>query len=218
MESSNSLTDKMGFSILSNHLVEKVFPDLEPSNIYQYTNVTTKVKFVGTDHKEIEKDATSQKNVVPIKNYAQLIVMNKKLEAKFSLKFDNNLLPYTVPFDFKKVKPEIIIEKLQNGEFSKYDENNIVVESSDLSTKSYNIKLKTLPQKMQKKGVYRYKFVLRPSVPYKNPDWWLGWNTGIFGETSKTQNLNLFMDSLWKSMVQAYQPKVAEFYCYIKIR
>ena len=105
MKQSNSITDEMGFSILSKHLVENIFPtpDLIPPSV----NIIKKTIIGNSPHeKDRDKDLDKSQDII-YNSIPQLRIKDRNKEAKFALKFDYNTLSYIVPFKLNDVKPKI---------------------------------------------------------------------------------------------------------------
>lgn len=152
------------------------------------------------------------------------------IEMQLSLKYRS--LEHTIPFDPNQLECEIIAKKNESknrrsfsgrrenttGELIPIDARSFVIQDIKLTGKDLKFTARLDPYLLQGKGIYSYQIVIRPYAnAYKIPEWCQKWNMGTVFDGSKTVNLIRFVGDLLESTIQSHQPKIAEFYCYIRI-
>jgi len=154
-------------------------------------------------------------------------IIRKDSNVGFTATLKYNQLPYTIPFDTKKLTTEVIAKQ--------FDFNDGFKENSD-AKQSFNIeyldslklKVNLTPTTLPGNGIYSYEIIISPSKnAYKGTYWWNDWDMDLSRidkwrrnpksfEGSKTLNLKPFMNNLWQANFLTHQPKIARIYCYFK--
>lgn len=158
--------------------------------------------------------------------------IRKDSDVGFTVTLKYNQLPYTIPFDAKHLKSDIIAEQYDpTAEFKEsrevHQSLSHEIESINLK-KGFKLKLSLSPTTLPGNGIYRYGIIVRPSRDaYNVSHWWNDWDMDLSRidnwrrnpktfEGSKTLNLKPFMNNLWYANFLTHQPKIARIYCYFK--
>lgn len=157
--------------------------------------------------------------------------IRKDSDVGFAATLKYNQLPYTIPFDTKQLKADVIAEQYEpTAEFKESSEahQSFKIECINCLNNKFTLKLNLVPTTLPGNGIYRYGIIVRPSRDaYNVSHWWNDWDMDLSRidkwrrnpktfEGSKTLNLKPFMNNLWQANFLAHQPKIARIYCYFK--
>jgi hypothetical protein len=158
-------------------------------------------------------------------------IIRKDSDVGFAATLKYNQLPYTIPFDTKQLKADVIAEQYEpTAEFKKSSEahQSFKIECINCLNNKFTLKLNLVPTTLPGNGIYRYGIIVRPSRDaYNVSHWWNDWDMDLSKidkwrsdlktfEGSKTLNLKPFMNNLWQANFLTHQPKIASIYCYFK--
>lgn len=168
--------------------------------------------------------------------YKELKVVNKGKPSIFVANLSFKQLPKTIGIG-TQLEPEIkswVCRKPDNSDSSApatFVENPTVKDALDVSAaitkpEIIEFKLKVKPEKFDSDEVNCFQIILRPKE-YVLPAWIDEWNmtdgqidlwhkSPATFEGTKTYNLKRFLQDLWGTTQKSHNPKVADFYCYIK--
>lgn len=168
--------------------------------------------------------------------YKELKVVNKGKPAIFTANLPFKQLPKTIDIGIQ-LETEIkswVCRKPDNSNSSatvSFVENSGVKDALNISAaitkpETIEFKLTVNPEKFESDKVNCFQIILRPKE-YGLPKWIDEWNmtdsqidlwykSPATFEGTKTYNLKRFLQDLWGTTQKSHNPKVADFYCYIK--
>jgi len=206
------------FIILSDQLVERL-ASFEEAIVYQISKLKEVNSLIDPRH--------------PCQHEKHFLIQGHPESAVSQIGIRMNLLSHTVPFDGKRIVPEIsALQWIEKSGFKESESAQKALTITDFSLVDADSRLNLSACITQKHfpgdGLYCFKIVLRPqqdaySLPRWISDWdmnqdlvnqWIKDSSGFKGNT--TLNLKNLLSNLWTIIYQTHKPKIAKLYCYIK--